>query len=525
MSRSFHAVVIGSDPDALIAAIQMGAAGAQVLVVESNDELGGVLRELEFAPGFRAAPLGPDLGYLDPEAFRGIDGLSADDKASDATVIALGDGEPLLLRRDVGMTAEGLKRFSVGDAARWPEFARQLGAHTGFLAELYRSPAPRIDAGTFGEYLGLARLGSRYRGLGRAGMVELLRALPMSAADWFDEQFESERLKGALAALAVADLCQGPMSGGTAFAFLHRHVGAPSGVIGDRLCLKSGPAALINALAARARAKGVTIETGASVLRVTVRDGRVVGVEFSSGEMVACDAVISSLDPHQSLLGLVDPVHLDPDFIRTVRNIRFRGVATRILVALEGLPDRVTAIPGLSTAPTGALLIAPSVRCVERAYDATKYGRCSDEPIIEIRFPSVAQPKLAPPGQHVAVLRVQYTPYALREGQWGELRDSIADRAFAQVERRLPGFTKRVRARTVLTPLDLETRLGLREGAVSQGEFALDQILFMRPIAGAADGAIPIVGLHLCGPGAHPGPGVLGASGRFAARAALANRR
>jgi phytoene dehydrogenase-like protein len=82
-----------------------------------------------------------------------------------------------------------------------------------------------------------------------------------------------------------------------------------------------------------------------------------------------------------------------------------------------------------------------------------------------------------------------------------------------------------VLARCVLTPHDLEARFGLREGAVTQGELALDQILFMRPIAGAAHGAIPIAGLYLCGAGTHPGPGVWGASGRFAARAALAQRR
>jgi phytoene dehydrogenase-like protein len=523
MTRTFDSVVIGSEPDALVAAIRLGVAGTKVLLVDANAELGGSLRTIEFAPGFRVAPLACDLGHLDPEAFRAIDGLPSADLQSDPTVIALGDGDPLLLHGSVAQTAASLKACSARDAARWPDFARQVSAQAGFLAELYRGAPPRIDTNTLGEYLALARLGSRYRGLGRNGMVDLLRALPMSVADWLDDAFESERLKGVLAALAVTDLCHGPMSGGTTFAFLHRHVGAAPGVIGERVRFRGGAGTLIEALVARARAAGVTIETGAQLRRLAVREGRVVGAELASGETVSCRAAISALDPYHSLLELVDPVHLDPVFIQAVRNVRFRGVTTKILVALQGLPDRLSGIPGAAGA--GAIVIAPSMRYVERAYDATKYGRCSEEPVIELRIPSLAQPELAPPGQHVAVVHVQFTPYAVRDAGWSLLREGIADRAFEVVERHLPGFMARVRARMVLAPVDLQARFGLREGAVSQGELALDQMLFMRPVACAAHGAIGIAGLYLCGAGAHPGPGVLGASGRLAAQACLAQRR
>src|SRR5205807_10667495 len=217
------------------------------------------------------------------------------------------------------------------------------------------------------------------------GMVELLRALPISAADWLDDFFESEPLKGALAALAVTDLCQGPVSGGTALAFLHRHVGAAPGVIGERLRLKAGPGALLDALARRARAAGVAIETQGAVVELSVRDGRIESAALASGEAIACRAVISALDPYQSLFGLIDPVHLDPVLIEAVRNIRFRGVTTKILLALDALPDSVAAATGATPTPTasagaaGTMLIAPSIRYVERAFDATKYGRCSSE--------------------------------------------------------------------------------------------------------------------------------------------------
>jgi phytoene dehydrogenase-like protein len=261
------------------------------------------------------------------------------------------------------------------------------------------------------------------------------------------------------------------------------------------------------------------IERSRKVHSIAVRDGRATGIVLDAGEEIGCRTVISSLDPNRSLLELIDPRHLDPEFIHAVRNIRYRGVTTKILLALAALP--ASALPRGAAHPlAGGLVIAPTIRAVERAYEATKYGRCSEEPFVEISFPSVTQPDLAPAGRHVAILHVQYTPYRLREGAWSALRDSIADEAIARVDRHLPGFASLVLERLVLTPPDIESRFGLREGAVSQGEMALDQILFMRPVPAAARYATPIEGLFLCGAGTHPGAGLQGISGELAARAA-----
>jgi phytoene dehydrogenase-like protein len=517
MSRAFDVLVIGSEPDGLVAAITLAKAGSKVLLVEADAELGGSYREIEFARGFRVAPLASDLGYLDPEAFRAIDYAPVAVPVSDPTVVALGENGPLLLRSSVGATSQELKRVSDRDSARWPEFTSRVSALAGFLADLYRVPPPRIEAEGASEFLTLAGLGRKYRRLGPEGMVELLRALPVSVADWLDDHFESEQLKGALAAIAVTDLCQGAMSGGTAFTFLHRHVGAALGVMGERLRIQSGPGGFVKDLVARARTAGVTIETNSAVRQLVVRDERIAAAQLGSGEEVTCRAALSSLDPYRSLLGLVDPGYLDPEFVRAVRNIRFRGVATRVLLGLDSLPP----IPGIAT-PPGAVLIAPSIRYVERAYDATKYGRTSEEPMVELRFPSVMQPDLAPIGRHVAVLHVQFTPYALREVDWNRARDAVAERAIATVERHLPGFTARIRERAVLAPPDIESRFGLHGGAVTQGEMMLDQILFMRPVPAASRYATPIAGLYLCGAGTHPGPGIIGASARMAAKTLLA---
>ena len=498
MSKSFDAVVVGGGPNGLTAAVGLARSGSKVLLVEAGTELGGVFREIEIAPGFRVAPLAADAGYLSAEVLRGTGlGTLAAEPPADVTMTSLGEGEPLHLHPDVARTAHGLQRFSHQDAERWPAFVRQVDKFTGFLAELYRLPPPRIGADSLAELLTFANLGRKFRSLGKTDMIELMRVLPMSAADWLDDWFESDRLKGLLAALAVSDVSQGPMSGGTAFTFLHRHVGARSGVFGERLRLKEGPMALIIALAERARAAGVTIETGVAVEHVNVRDDHVTGVRLASGDEVACRAVVSSLDPTRSLFELLDPVHLDPEFMQAVRNIRYRGVTTKVLLGFDGGP----------APPVGATIAAPSVGYVERAYDAVKYGRCSEEPILELRYS----------GANTAVLHAQFSPYGSR--------DSIAERAIALMDRHLPGFAARIRARLVLTPKDLETKFGLREGAISQGEMLLDQILFMRPVAGASRYAMPVPGFYLCGAGTHPGGGVTGMSGWLAAKAALSARR
>ncbi|MFN0181259.1 MAG: phytoene desaturase family protein [Gemmatimonadales bacterium] len=518
MTRRADTVVIGAGSNGLVAAIALARAGSKVTLLEAGPSPGGVLQEIEFAPGFRAAPLATDQGWIPADVARGVGLGPLTDLGADPTITAVTpDGQTLKLRRQIADTATELRRLSTKDAERWPAFTGLIGQVTGFLQQLYLAPPPRVDANSLSEFLALAKLGRGLRGLGKREMVEVLRTVPLAAAELFDDWFESDLLKGALAALAVADVAQGPMSGGTAFTFLHRHVGAAPGVFGQRLRLADGGAGLMATLVERARAAGVEIRCNTSVGSILVRDDKVAGVALADGTEIPSNEVVSSLDPYRSLLELLDPVHLDPEFIHAVKQIRYRGVTTRILLAMDRLPT-------LPDGGSGALVIAPSVRYVEKAYDASKYGRCSDEPIIEVRWPTVGQPSLAPAGKQVATVSVQYTPYRLREGTWAERGDQVAAQAVAAIERVVPGFRDRVLHQTVLTPADLERRFGLREGALSQGEMMLDQILFMRPVAGWSRYAMPMPGLYLCGAATHPGGGVTGMSGWLAAQAVLAGR-
>jgi phytoene dehydrogenase-like protein len=218
----------------------------------------------------------------------------------------------------------------------------------------------------------------------------------------------------------------------------------------------------------------------------------------------------------------VDPVWLDPEFLLAVRNIRYRGVESRVVFALDAMPE-FPGLPHQSQALAGVLSLTPSLDALERAFDAAKYGVESPAPAVEVTFPSIAAPALAPEGKHVMVARVQYTPYSLRDGVWDEPRAAaLGDRVQSAVAAVAPGFADRIIRRVVLTPADLEARFGLPEGATSHGELGLDQILFMRPLAGLGRHATPVAGLYLAGAGTHPGPGIAGGAGWLSARRAVA---
>ena len=140
-------------------------------------------------------------------------------------------------------------------------------------------------------------------------------------------------------------------------------------------------------------------------------------------------------------------------------------------------------------------------------------------------MPSALDASLAPAGQHVASLFVQYVPYALEGSHWDAERDSFADRVLALVDEVAPGFSSSVLHREVLAPPDLERIFGLTGGNLFHGAMTLDRLLFMRPLPGMGHYATPVAGLYLCGAGTHPGGGVMGACGRNAARVILRDLR
>jgi phytoene dehydrogenase-like protein len=289
--------------------------------------------------------------------------------------------------------------------------------------------------------------------------------------------------------------------------------------------VRGGMGAVSNAIADSARKHGATIRTNAPVEKILVQDGRVRGVVLAGGEEIRAGTVASNIDPRRTFLHLVDPAGLPEDFIEGIRKFRSEGTSLKMNLALRGLPD-FKALPGAPGPQHGATMhICPTVEYIERAWDDAKYGRPSQRPLIEMTIPTMYDPSLAPQGHHIMGIFLQYAPYTLRGTTWDQEREPYSERILDVIEEYCPNIRSIVVDRLTLSPLDLERRFGLTGGNIFHGEMSLDQMFVLRPLAGWAKYRTPVRGLYLCGSGAHPGGGVMGAPGHNAAREILKDAR
>lgn len=524
MSAGFDTVVIGGGHNGLVTAAYLAKAGQGVLVVERRDVLGGAATTEEIFPGYRVDTGAHRLGGLSAQvvADLGLTGHGLEVLAADPTVFTpVGNGIPLTLWRDPRETAESIRRISRPDAEAWVPFTELVGKAASFLQAAWTTTPPDVTGSDLGDLLAGAQLGLKLRGLGRKDMAEVMRILPMSIYELLDEWFESDLVRGTVAASAIGGLCQGPMSGGTVYTFLHHHVGAGAGVIRPTERVRGGVGQLSEAIASACRQYGAEVRTGAPVERILVDDGAAKGVVIAGGEEVRAERVVSSADPRRTFVHLLPPDAIGPDFARKIDHVRFRGVCAKVHLGLAGLPD-FTCLPGAGPHLEGVISISPSLEYLERAYDPVKYGAISDAPYLELSIPSLADPGVAPAGKHLASIVMQYAPFSLRDGAWDEAaRNSIGDLVVRTLARYAPNIEAVVEGRHVMTPLDIQERFGLTEGNIYHGEMTLDQLLFMRPVPGAARYRAPVKGLYLCGAGTHPGGGVTGMPGLNAARGIL----
>jgi len=525
----YEAIVVGGGHNALVTAAYLARAGRRVLVLERRNRLGGAAETSELG-GARVPRLAHTVGRLRPSVVRDLDlrshglRLVAPDVRSFAPAP---DGRAVTLWTDQARTVEGLRSWSPADADAYPDFDRLVRALAKFIGEIAAQTPPDIHAPGLGDALAGLKLGRTFRGLGKHDAHTILRVLPMAVADFVAESFETDAIQAALAWRGVQYCSLGPWSAGSAAVLLFDAAGNDGGAAGQTVFAEGGPGAVSEALAAAARAAGAEIRCGAEVAAITSRDGRVTGVALASGEEIAASTVISGLDPKRTLVGLSDPVAVGPSMLWRAGNYRTPGVVSKINLVVDRMPAFTAAGGDDETLLRGRIVVAPGIDAIERAFDASKYGRVSDELVLEATIPSLVDPSLvegAPAGTHVVSVIAQYTPYALRDGSWDDAaRDRVGDAVLARLDAFAPGLAASVTAREVLTPVDLEREYGLSGGHPLHGEPGLDQFFLWRPFLGHARYRLSIEGLYLAGSGAHPGGGVTGQPGQNAAREILAD--
>ena len=530
-TNAHDVIVIGAGHNGLTAAAYLARGGRRVLVLEARDRVGGAAVTEEIAPGVRGPALAHTVGRLRPSVARelGLAGHGLALVAPEVRVFApQPDGRAVTLWADLGRTVDGLRAWSDQDATAFVEFDRRVRALARFLADIGEETPPDIAGPGAGDALMGLRLARAFRGMGRDDARAILRVLPMAVADFVAESFTSEAIRATTAWRGVRHTAMGPWSAGSTAVLLADAAGNDGGGSGETVFARGGPSAVSEALAAAAGAAGAEIRTGARVARLATADGAVTGVVLESGEEIAAPVVVAGLGPKPLLTALADPVAVGPSLRWRAGNIRTPAVSAKVNLVLDGLPT-FPAAAGDARLLRGRIQVgASSIDAMERAFDASKYGRFADEPILEATIPSLVDPSLvagAREGTHVMSVLAQWMPSGLAAADWEARRDALGDAVMRSLESVAPGISARVTARQVLTPADLEREYGLAGGHPMHAEPALDSFWLWRPLLGWSRYRMPVSGLYLAGSGAHPGGGVTGAPGQNAAREVLADRK
>jgi phytoene dehydrogenase-like protein len=517
-SNHYNTIIIGAGHNGLVAAAYLAKQGKKVLVLERRAIVGGSVVTESFGENFNVDSVQAG-GMLRADIIKDLklslqNGLDTTEKDASSTRPAF-----ISLQTDgnhVTLNAESIKQISEKDAERWPEFVRFMDKAAYILDTAYSTIMPRLPKNlSLRDGYGLLELGLELRLAGRKDMINFIRALPMSAQELVEEYFESEIVKAAVASVAIHGSTLGPMSAGTGYTLIHNWMNR--GGLSHSNVGKAGE--ITNALADAVKSFGGEIRVESEVKSIKVENQIAKGVILSNGEEISANLILSSADPKHTLLKLVGAQDLPPEFVWHTQSIKMRGSVAKVHLQTDGNHG----------IPEGTCVVAPSIKYLERAYDAAKYGEISGKPYLEVTTSG-----------NIVSIHFQFAPYELSSGVQ-ELAPANATAPTGQVSRRtpelwhekgsmveklatdtlteyFPNLQSSIINRKSITPLDLETTYGLTEGDINHGQLMLDQFLFMRPIPGWSNHKTPIDNLYLCGSGVHGGGGVSGASGRNAAK-------
>ncbi len=526
MPETSDIVILGAGHNGLVTAFYLAKAGFKPLVLERRPIVGGCAITEEFHPGFRCSRLAHATGPINSDIAADMDLAKHGLKTYTPTVrvLSLAHNGNLALFGDTARSQQEIARFSQKDAANYADFQQSLTRIAEIAALLMSITPPDIDDPGANNLWELLKTGHKIRGLGEKDLYRVLRWAPMAVADLVAEWFDTELLRGTIAAQGIFGTFLGPWSAGSSATLLLRGA-SDSNLAGPASYVAGGAGALTEAMAAAAQAAGAEIRPSCEVVRIRISNGAATGLVLANGDEIDARVVISNADPRRTMLGLVEPQHLQPSFLQKLLHYRMNGTVAKINLALGGLPTFQGVDGDVAARLSGRIQISPEIDYLERAFDASKYGEFSQHPYVEATIPTLWDKSLAPAGKHVMSIYMQYAPYKLRNSDWDSQRDALGDTVVNTLAEYAPDLPSLIEAREVITPKDLEQTYGLTGGHIFHGELALDQLFTMRPLLDWAQYRTPIKGLYLCGSGTHPGTGLNGISGANAAREIITELR
>jgi phytoene dehydrogenase-like protein len=529
MSNQCDVLIIGGGHNGLVTAGYLSRAGLKVTILERRHLLGGACVTEEVWPGFKVSTLSYLCSLLQPRIIEELElkrfGYQIFPK-DPSFFTAFPDGRHIFFWQDLKKTVAEIGKFSKYDAEIYPRYEAELAHLAEWVESLLLETPPNIIRRKLTDLLTLGKFGLRTLKLGDAGITRMVKIMTQSAREFLEERFESEEIKTTLATDGVIGTNGGPATPGTAYILLHHVMGGAAGHRGLWGFIRGGMGGISAALARSAESKGATIRVNAEVDSILIKDGKTYGVVLNNGEEIRARVVVSNADPKRTFLKLVKYEDLEDDFRESIENVRVEGSSFKINLALDGLPD-FKAFPNTSASELNlphktTMHVCPTMDYVDRAWEDAKQGRPSEHPMLECTIPTAYDNSIAPPGKHIMCIFAQYAPYSLRDATWDQtMKDRFADRCIDALAEYAPNIKDIILHRQVISPLDLEQEYGMTGGNIFHGEMELDQLFFMRPVAGWAQYRTPIHNLYLCGSGTHPGGGVMGAPGYNAAREIL----
>ena len=518
-------IIVGGGHNGLVCAAYLARAGKKVTVLERREVLGGCAVTEEVFPGCKVSRASYVNSLFRPEIISdlklknyGLEFLQREPGG----VSVFPDKSYLIFSRDMAATQAQIAKFSAKDAENYPRYEAWLEQYVDLLEPLWDEIPPSLTSNKLGNLWQLGRLGRRFRNKGAVYLQGLADLFTLSCRDLLDRWFESEQLICSLATDGLMGVTAGPYTPGTGYVLLHHCMGETDGRRNDWAFVRGGMGAFSESIATACRKLGVEIRCNAEVEEIIVENNSATGVRLNSGDVLGARAVASCATPQITFLDLLGANRLPVDFTEAIQRIDYQCTDAKMNLLLSELPN-YKAMPGTDPGPMhgGTVHICVSMDYLEKAFNDCKHGSASTQPFLEVTTPTAVDDTLAPDGQHLMGISIQYTPYALRNSTWEAERENYARRILDVLNEYAPNLRDSVLNYELLLPADLERVFGITGGNNFHGAMGMNNIFSFRPASGYADYRSPIKNLFLCGAGAHPGGGVTGAPGRNASKVIL----
>ena len=526
MAERCDAIIIGGGHNGLTCGAYLARAGLKTLVLERRPVLGGAAVTEEVVPGFKFSVFSYLMSLLHPRVIADLELAKYGYKVLPATDMfgPLPGKNYILFADDIAKTQASFARFSARDAAIYPEFDRYLMDSVKIMRKLLLETPPDPSCRDWRSFKETAKFLWKYRRVGDK-LFRLVDLMTMSADDYLSEWFERSEIKAVLAYYCGIGTFVGPKSPGSAYVVMHHLMGEHAGAGGWGF-VRGGMGSITQAIARSGQEKGLACRTESEVSSIETANGRATGVALADGTRYEAGIVASNVSAKLTFLKFLDKSKLPAEFVRDIEAYRTYSTAFKINIACEALPQYTSFDPqACGFAYPTYTHIGPTIEYLEKAYDDAKYGDMSREPFVTPVTPSFVDNTVAPPGKHVVHLFGGHAPYTLKEGDWTTRKNELVRNVMRVIDEHAPGFSSGVIDMQVLTPPDIEAKIGSPHGHIFHGELQIDQLFWARPAPHWADYRTPIKGLYQCGSSAHPGGGVGGVVGYNAAREILRDRR